>query len=177
MEQVGLTLMEALKHYSKVDLWREYEDLQKYRLIITWVDGPENPDEEKHWRLLHIEQQLQQELQNKLVRGELVASAYEYPVSVTSKRVEVPRDKWTFLEPDFNKSAATAAGLQLVEVRIVAAKRTPEPLRGRKTEAQSKRAEIHAAWNRKALANETRSQIAGSSPPYPASRNRGERYA
>lgn len=57
-------------------------------------------------------------IQDKLVTGELSASAYLAPVNNNPARVAIPRDHWLFLRLDITDSSASGGGITYVGVRI-----------------------------------------------------------
>jgi hypothetical protein len=55
---------------------------------------------------------------DKLVHGEVFATAYTHPLSPSSQRVLIKGELWPLLKPDIHKGTAKGGGLKLLDVWI-----------------------------------------------------------
>ena len=54
----------------------------------------------------------------QLQSGDLVATGYVKPVELDDSRKTIPADKWAFLELDFQRSAASGGGTEIIAIRV-----------------------------------------------------------
>jgi hypothetical protein len=103
---------------------------------------------------------LQQDFLARLRSGELTATGYEEPLSLSTERKQVPADLWRALRPNFKNSTATGAGLKLAGLLVrklgdTPSQSEPEPtFEVRPPGRPSRMREIEAEMRRRATAKQ-----------------------
>ncbi len=141
-DQEGLPLSDAIRRFADPDQWRRYDQAAtaargRVRTRLMYVGGEpiagwgaaEQARHDNHlldrrdraWR------ELQRDFLGRLRSGELVATGFEEPLSLSSERRPVPADVWRSLRPNFKNSTATGAGLRLAGILVQTAEDAPAP--------------------------------------------------
>jgi hypothetical protein len=119
-EDAGLTLEEALRHWSDPAEYSEAEKNRGYRLFLGGYVGTSAYEAavvryKAYW---DRRQPLEDALRQKLRSSDLTATALAAPPTIASRREAVSADLWQVAQFDFEKNEVTAVGLRLVEIRI-----------------------------------------------------------
>ncbi len=114
----GLTLLEAMERYSEREEWTELHALNGLGPFLMFVGGRPTLEDDQAIRALKIKRELTNNLIDKLVSGELIATAYVVPLRADSGRITIPADKWTLLQIKLDDSTAKGHGLELADIRI-----------------------------------------------------------
>ena len=127
-EEPGLTLQEALEEYTDRDKWRAYQeayqqlDRQRYRsgsLAIT-VRGGDAPTAHGALKCAYrrAEKAVVADLWQRLMSGELIATGFEWPLRLDSRRDPIPGQLFRGLRPNFRDSSVEGGGFKAVDVRV-----------------------------------------------------------
>ena len=114
----GLTLSDALRHYSGPEDLAEYDRLEKFDLPFIYTGREQTYEDRLQMEFHALRYRLHQELIQRLESGELVGTAIEFPRTLDSKRQPIPVDLWRRLKLDFKKNLADADGMILVDILV-----------------------------------------------------------
>jgi hypothetical protein len=118
----GFSLEEAFRRSLTQAELAELDKYEQYREHpLAWIPGePPSEDQIGHRKYVQIREPLQERFMQKLRSGQLVATALELPLKLESRRTPIPAALWRVLEPDFQKSEASGAGLKLITIEVSA---------------------------------------------------------
>ncbi len=119
---VGVPLATAARAFGDALTWERIDEL--YRLGASgprvWsIDKLETEDGRQVFEYRSLNEKERRELIARLRSGELVASGRDSRQPLNSPRIDIPPDAWSFLEPQFDRSAAKGQGFTIdgIEVR------------------------------------------------------------
>lgn len=123
----GLPLEEAFRFWTNPKKLQELDVYKEYWWHPPiWFSGPPTPYEVMHDKWCEIRAPLEQAFLEKLRSGELVAIALAKPVGANSTRDAIGPELWDVIQPDFEHSGASGAGLELIKIEIVARESVPD---------------------------------------------------
>ncbi len=137
----GLPLFEAVRTYSDPARWATLESLLPIELDPPDRDKWTPHDWQRHdfkimlqlgfvlrgqssaFRTKNFDAWLQwgalsTAFLKRLQSGDLVATGYVKPVELDDSRKTIPADKWAFLKLDFQHSAASGGGTEIIAIRV-----------------------------------------------------------
>ena len=167
----GWTLREAVREFCDPDQIREMDTLadetagRRIAFRSEFIEGPSVRAGNRRSRDLRakksrsraIGRSLTLNLVKQLRDGQLVAIGYVAPVVVDARTLEIPKDKWRILKPNFRTSSAAGGGLEVVDIRVY----LPKPIKPRpatkSTDVRScrawfaKQAKAGTSWKKRKL--------------------------
>jgi hypothetical protein len=118
----GLRLEAALRAYSPPAAIEELDRIGRPpNVAFAPMLSEPDPGSPQGWADAYFSRRevLEAALRDKLIRGDLVATAFAVPVTLASQREIIAPHLWDVLEPNFDESSASGGRLTLAEVEIL----------------------------------------------------------
>jgi hypothetical protein len=135
-EDWGIPLWEGIKRWTPRELWGRYEELanRDIPLIVLPLQDPLIGE------VLRLHGRISEILVDKLVRGELIASAIALPLKETSRRRDIRPELWPRLSFSWGFQLVVGDGLRYDQIRIREASSTRHEAAASRQDARRPRA-------------------------------------
>jgi hypothetical protein len=164
----GLPLEEAFRQTlteaerTALDKYEAYKDP-----VLAWIPGePPTQYDIFHEKYHQLRQPWQERFMQMLRSGELGSTAVELPTTLNSRRCPVPTYLWDVLEPDFDKSEASGAGLKLIAIEVSEATQPQQSGQLAGPGSHQPSTDRSTAELRLHLSDDNRTLLLGSEPMY-----------
>ena len=135
----GLSLKDAIRHYSDPVLWFEYltfaAPARSLRALLPRARAllKDNHPELRDIKKNRLWKKFRGGLEARLHSGELIIIGFVAPIPLDGKPDHIPKDKVRILTFDYNTSSASAPGLEIVGIRVLPSETTNQkaPLKER----------------------------------------------
>jgi hypothetical protein len=120
-KETGVPLNEAYRLVAFGPERAEFEDLAKHgytHRFITVIGGRETAEDRLLNRGVGLKETFEQAIVNGLRNGELIATARDTRLPITSGRLRIPTEAWQIIELDFFREKGVADGHDILDLRI-----------------------------------------------------------
>jgi hypothetical protein len=111
----GIPLWDAIERWIPRELWERYREFAAHDIPLIILEGPGEPRADEARRLRG---RISEVLVDKLVRGELIASAIAQPLKETSRRRDIRPELWPLLSFSCKFQLVVGNGLRYGQILI-----------------------------------------------------------